>query len=82
MVSLGHMAQLAPKATFVGKLKPIVQNVLVKGLLMEDQQQYKGNRRTSELWTADHMISEETQAKVRLSSHHPLTGTCYNHAIL
>jgi len=82
MVSLGHMAQLAPKATFVGKLKPIVQNVLVKGLLMEDQQQYKGNRRTSELWTADHMISEETQAKVRLSSHHQLTGTCYNHAIL
>lgn len=37
LVALGQMAVLAPKAQFVTKLKPIVQNVLVKQILMQDQ---------------------------------------------
>ena len=34
---MGQMAVLAPKAQFVSKLKPIVQNILVKQILMQDQ---------------------------------------------
>jgi len=34
---MGQMAVLAPKAEFVSKLKPIVQNILVKQILMQDQ---------------------------------------------
>ncbi|KAF6034111.1 hypothetical protein EB796_007590 [Bugula neritina] len=37
LVALGQMAVLAPKAEFVSVLKPLVQNVLVKQILMQDQ---------------------------------------------
>ena len=37
LVALGQMAVLAPNASFVSTLKPIVQNVLVKQILMQDQ---------------------------------------------
>lgn len=37
LVAMGQMAVLAPKAQFVSKLKPIVQNILVKQILMQDQ---------------------------------------------
>lgn len=37
LVALGQMAVLAPTAEFVSNLKPVVQNVLVKQILMQDQ---------------------------------------------
>jgi len=65
LVATGQMAVLAPKAEFVSKLKPIVQNILVKQILMQDQGVARAGRRATELWTPDHMVTGETQAKMQ-----------------
>jgi len=60
IVSLGHIAQLFPQL-FASEIKSIVSKVIVKELLMKDRS--KGQP-TDESWCSDHMISEETNAKM------------------
>ncbi|KAK3738251.1 hypothetical protein RRG08_039662 [Elysia crispata] len=61
IVSLGHIAQLFPDL-FPNEIKSIVSKYIVKELLMKDRTQ---GETTEESWCPDHLVSEETQAKVQ-----------------
>uniref|UniRef100_A0A8C6LQD0 PDS5 cohesin associated factor A n=1 Tax=Nothobranchius furzeri TaxID=105023 RepID=A0A8C6LQD0_NOTFU len=60
LVSLGHIAMLAPDQ-FASPMKSIVANFIVKDLLMNDR--VLGNK-NGKLWTADEEVSPEVLAKV------------------
>lgn len=60
LVSLGHIAQSCPQE-FAVDLKGIVSKFIVKELLMQDQ---TSSKPCNDSWYADHLVSEETQAKV------------------
>ncbi|XP_076468516.1 sister chromatid cohesion protein PDS5 homolog A-like isoform X1 [Babylonia areolata] len=61
IVALGHLAFLCPE-TFAADMKNIVTKVIVKDLLMVDR---TSGPVTDEAWYADHLVTEETQAKVQ-----------------
>ncbi|KAK7496569.1 hypothetical protein BaRGS_00012221, partial [Batillaria attramentaria] len=61
IVALGHLAQLCPQ-TFATEMKNIVTKVIVKDLLMQDR---TSGTPTDEGWYSDHLVTEETQAKVQ-----------------
>lgn len=61
IVSLGHIAQLFPKL-YPAEIKSIVSKVIVKDLLMKDRTQ---GAATEESWCPDHLVSDETKAKVQ-----------------
>uniref|UniRef100_A0A3Q3ED17 PDS5 cohesin associated factor A n=1 Tax=Kryptolebias marmoratus TaxID=37003 RepID=A0A3Q3ED17_KRYMA len=61
LVSLGHIAMLAPDQ-FASPMKSIVANFIVKDLLMNDRS--VGNK-NGKLWTTDEEVSPEVLAKVQ-----------------
>ncbi|CAM9528228.1 sister chromatid cohesion protein PDS5 homolog B isoform X1 [Lampetra fluviatilis] len=61
LVSIGHMAMLAPEQ-FAGPMKAMVANFIVKDLLMNDR--FPGKKMTK-LWTPDEEVSPETNAKIQ-----------------
>ncbi|KAK7097021.1 sister chromatid cohesion protein PDS5 homolog A-like [Littorina saxatilis] len=61
IVALGHLAQLCPD-TFATEMKDIVTKTVVKELLMQDR---TSGSPTEEAWYSDHLVTEETQAKVQ-----------------
>ncbi|XP_041360337.1 sister chromatid cohesion protein PDS5 homolog A-B-like isoform X3 [Gigantopelta aegis] len=61
IVAMGHIAMLCPDK-FSAEMKSIVSKVIVKDLLMQDRTE---GIPTEESWYANHMVSEETQAKVQ-----------------
>ncbi|XP_025084821.1 sister chromatid cohesion protein PDS5 homolog A-like [Pomacea canaliculata] len=61
IVALGHIAQLCPQ-TFATEMKNIVTKIIVKDLLMQDR---TSGPPTEDGWYADHLVTEETQAKVQ-----------------
>uniref|UniRef100_A0A8C4NHP8 PDS5 cohesin associated factor B n=1 Tax=Eptatretus burgeri TaxID=7764 RepID=A0A8C4NHP8_EPTBU len=61
LVSIGHMAILAPEQ-FAGPMKAMVANFIVKDLLMNDR--FPG-KKTVKLWTPDDEVSFETKAKIQ-----------------
>uniref|UniRef100_UPI00358F06DF sister chromatid cohesion protein PDS5 homolog B n=1 Tax=Myxine glutinosa TaxID=7769 RepID=UPI00358F06DF len=61
LVSIGHMAILAPEQ-FAGPMKAMVANFIVKDLLMNDR--FPG-KKTIKLWTPDDEVSYETKAKIQ-----------------
>ncbi|KAI0216629.1 hypothetical protein LSAT2_031380 [Lamellibrachia satsuma] len=61
LVAIGHIAQLCP-GKFAMPVRGIVSKFIVKELLMQDRIVC---RRSTESWCADHLVSEETQAKLQ-----------------
>ncbi|KAK2159284.1 hypothetical protein LSH36_155g04017 [Paralvinella palmiformis] len=61
LVGIGHMAQLCP-GEFATPVKGIVSRFIVKDLLMQDRSEFQP---TTESWCDDHLVSEETQAKIQ-----------------
>lgn len=61
IVALGHLAHLCPQ-TFADDMKAIVSKTVVKELLMVDR---TSGPITEEGWYADHLVTEETQAKIQ-----------------
>ncbi|KAK6173333.1 hypothetical protein SNE40_016804 [Patella caerulea] len=61
IVALGHIAQLCPEE-FGGEMKNIVSKIIVKDLMMHDR---TSGPETDESWYADHLVTEETQAKIQ-----------------
>jgi len=61
IVSLGHIAQLFPDL-YPTQMKSIVSKHIVKDLLMKDR---TTGTEVDEAWYADHLVSEEVQAKIQ-----------------
>ncbi|KAL5012757.1 hypothetical protein ScPMuIL_011308 [Solemya velum] len=61
IVALGHIAQICPQE-FASDMKNIVSKMIVKDLLMQDR---TIGPSTTEAWYADHLVMEETHAKIQ-----------------
>ncbi|XP_071087825.1 sister chromatid cohesion protein PDS5 homolog B-like [Haliotis cracherodii] len=61
IVALGHIAKLCPEE-FATDMKSIVSRIIVKDLLMQDR---TDSVEATESWYSDHLVAEETQAKVQ-----------------
>lgn len=60
IVAMGHIAEICP-GEFSSEMKNVVSKLIVKDLLMQDRTQ---GHQVHDSWYADHLVSEETQAKV------------------
>lgn len=61
LVGIGHLSLLCP-GMFASSTSNIVSKFIVKELLMQDR---TVSRKSSESWCAEHLVSEETQAKIQ-----------------
>ncbi|NP_001089658.1 sister chromatid cohesion protein PDS5 homolog B-A [Xenopus laevis] len=61
LVSIGHIAQLAPDQ-FTAPLKSMVATFVVKDLLMTDR---LPGKKTTKLWVSDDEVSTETKVKIQ-----------------
>ncbi|XP_041439149.1 sister chromatid cohesion protein PDS5 homolog B-B isoform X1 [Xenopus laevis] len=61
LVTIGHIAQLAPDQ-FTAPLKSMVATFVVKDLLMSDQ---LPGKKTTKLWVPDDEVSQETMVKIQ-----------------